>query len=70
MASGWNLWVWLECIGVCNHHVHVYLYLSPELVYLYHLACFFSIGINDFKQYEVYRNHLQGSYTGILVTLA
>ena len=17
MASGWNLWVWLECIGVC-----------------------------------------------------
>ena len=27
MASGWNLWVWLECIGVvsecCCKEVHV-----------------------------------------------
>ena len=30
MASEWNLWVWLECIGVvsgcCCKEVHVYRY--------------------------------------------
>ena len=29
MASGWNIWVWLECIGVvsgCCKEVHVYKY--------------------------------------------
>ena len=23
MASGWNLWVWLECIGVVRRYIHV-----------------------------------------------
>ena len=30
MASGWNLWVWLECIGVasecCCKEVYIYRY--------------------------------------------
>ena len=29
VASGWNLWVWLECIGMvsgCCKEVHVYRY--------------------------------------------
>ena len=34
MASGWNLWVWLECIGVvsgcCCKAVHVYIRRYPH----------------------------------------
>ena len=26
MASGWNLWVWLECIGVVSGCKEVYRY--------------------------------------------
>ena len=36
MASGWNLWVWLECIGVasgcCCKDVHVYRYRKSRLL--------------------------------------
>ena len=33
MASGWNLWVWLECIGVvsgCCKEVYIYTSLFIE----------------------------------------
>ena len=38
MASGWNLWVWLECIGVASGycckevHVHVYTYVDILII--------------------------------------
>ena len=47
MASGWNLWVWLQCIGVvsgcCCKEVHVTLYIDiltiiinfPYILHLY-----------------------------------
>ena len=35
MASGWNLWMWLECIGVvigcCCKEVYIYMYRVPKL---------------------------------------
>ena len=41
VASGWNLWVWLECIGVvsgcCCKEVYRYLHNNDyfSLLYLY-----------------------------------
>ena len=34
MASGWNVWVWLECIGVasrwcCKGHIDILIVLIP-----------------------------------------
>ena len=49
MASEWNLWVWLECIGVvsgcCCKEVYRYphnnyYYFSPYILHLYTLAFF------------------------------
>ena len=41
MASGWTLWVWLECIGVvsgcCCKEVHVYRY--PHNNYYFPYSC-------------------------------
>ena len=41
MASGWNLWVWLECIGVvsgcCCREVHV-VYRYPLIVKNYYFS--------------------------------
>ena len=34
MASGWNLWVWLECIGVVSVVVRRYI---DFLIILFHL---------------------------------
>ena len=42
MASGWNLWVWLQCIGVasgcCCKEVHVYRYPHNNYNFPY-LSC-------------------------------
>ena len=36
MASGWNLWVWLECIGVVSGWCYKELYRFPHnLTYPY-----------------------------------
>ena len=46
MASGWKLWVWLECIGVvsgcCCKEVHRYPHNNYyfSLIHLYYLALF------------------------------
>ena len=44
VASGWNLWLLLECIGVvsgcCCKEVHVYRYPHFSLLHLYILALF------------------------------
>ena len=41
MASGWNLWMWLECIGVvsgyCCKHTKVVLYIDPHNNYYFSL---------------------------------
>ena len=41
MASGWNLWVWLECIGVvsgcCCMEVYIYIYRYPHNSYYFSL---------------------------------
>ena len=40
MVSGWNLWVWLECIGVvsgcCCKEVYIYIDILIKL-FLLHL---------------------------------
>ena len=45
MAIGWNLWVWLQCIGVvsgcCRKGVHVYRY--PHNNYLFSLLHLYSL---------------------------
>ena len=43
MASGWNLWVWLECIGVVSGCCCKEVYRFPHNNYLYWL--FFSSSI-------------------------
>ena len=45
MASGWNLWVWLECIGVVSgcycKEEYIYMYITyPYILHLYILALF------------------------------
>ena len=46
MASGWNLWVWLECIGVvsgcCCKEVYRYPHNNYKfsLLHLYYIALF------------------------------
>ena len=46
MASGWNLWVWLECIGVVSgccckevlyrhHHNNYYFFPTPLVLVLF-----------------------------------
>ena len=44
MASGWNLWVWLECIGVvsgCCKEVYRY----PHNNYYFSLLHFITLGV-------------------------
>ena len=45
MASGWNLWVWLECIGVvsecCCKEVYPNNNYYFSLLHLYYIALFF-----------------------------
>ena len=46
MASGWNLWVWLECIGVVSGCCCKEVYRYPHnnyyfsLLHLYYIALF------------------------------
>ena len=39
MARGWNLWVWLECIGVvggcCCKEVHLYNYIDILILIIF-----------------------------------
>ena len=35
MASGWNLWVWLECIGVVSGCCCKEVYRFPRITYPY-----------------------------------
>ena len=37
MASGWNLWVWLECIGVVSGHCCKEVYRYPYNNYYFSL---------------------------------
>ena len=30
MASGWNLWVWLQCIGVASQRCYKEVYIYPH----------------------------------------
>ena len=35
MASGWNLWVWLECIGMvsgCCKEAYIYIYMHVDIL--------------------------------------
>ena len=32
MASGWNLWVWLQCIGVASQCCYKEVYRYPQKV--------------------------------------
>ena len=34
MASGWNLWVWLQCIGVASRCCYKEVYRYPHNNYL------------------------------------
>ena len=34
MASGWNLWVWLQCIGVASRCCYKEVYRYPH-IYIY-----------------------------------
>ena len=33
MASGWNLWVWLQCIGVTSRCCYKEVYRYPHNIY-------------------------------------
>ena len=51
MASGWNLWVWLQCIGVASRCCYKEVYRYPHnnykfsLLYLYYCRSFFGSSI-------------------------
>ena len=32
MASGWNLWVWLQCIGVASRCCYKEVYRYPQVI--------------------------------------
>ena len=57
MASGWNLWVWLECIGVViiiitfPYSTCIYIYISSFFgsnirISLFIFKCFFVLVLN------------------------
>ena len=48
MASGWNLWVWLECIGVVSGCCCKAVYRCPHITYPY------STCISSFLQQHPY----------------
>ena len=39
MASGWNLWVWLECIGVVSGCCCKEVYRDPHNNYYFSSTC-------------------------------
>ena len=39
MASGWNVWVWLECIGGIIIDIHIIIITFPYSMHLYLLFC-------------------------------
>ena len=49
MASGWNLWVWLQCIGVasqcCNKEVYIILIIIINFPYSTCIKSFFGSSI-------------------------
>ena len=51
MASGWNLWVWLQCIGVVSGCCCKEVYRYPQnnyyfsLLHLYFISSFFGSSI-------------------------
>ena len=49
MASGWNLWVWLPCIGVvsgcCCKEVYRYPHIIINFPYSTYISSFFSSSI-------------------------
>ena len=52
MASGWNLWVWLQCIGVvsgsCCKEVYTYIDILPIIInfpYSTYISSFFGSSI-------------------------
>ena len=45
MASGWNLWVWLQCIGVASRCCCKEVYRYPHNNYLFSLLHLYYIGL-------------------------
>ena len=47
MASGWNLWVWLQCIGVasgcCCKEVYIYIDILTIIINFPYSTCISSI---------------------------
>ena len=47
MASGWNLWVWLECIGVasecCCKEVYIYIDILIIIITFLYYTCISSV---------------------------
>ena len=49
MASGWNLWVWLECIGVVSGCCCKEVYRYPHNNYYFSLLHLYYIAVVMFK---------------------
>ena len=43
MASGWNLWAWLQCIGVASRWITLIHYVQGMM--MYRIVCVASVSV-------------------------